>query len=36
MIAIEWTAPADDGGTPIYDYIVMWDQGLGGVFVTLG
>jgi hypothetical protein len=36
MIAIEWTAPTDNGGTPILDYTVMWDQGLGGVFVTLG
>ena len=35
-IAIQWTAPADNGGTPITDYIVMWDQGLGGAFVTLG
>lgn len=35
-ISIQWTAPTDNGGTPITDYTVMWDQGLGGIFVTLG
>ena len=24
-IAIQWTAPSDDGGSPILDYTVMWD-----------
>ena len=35
-ISIEWTAPSDDGGTPIFDYQVLWDQGTGGSFVSLG
>lgn len=25
LIAIQWTAPSDDGGTPVFDYTVMWD-----------
>lgn len=24
-ISIQWTAPTDNGGTPITDYTVMWD-----------
>ena len=36
VITIQWSVPTDNGGTPITDYTVMWDQGLGGVFVTLG
>jgi titin len=35
-VAIAWTAPTDDGGTPITDYQVLWDSGLGGAFVSLG
>jgi hypothetical protein len=35
-ITIEWTAPEDDGGSPIFDYQVLWDQGTGGSFVSLG
>ncbi len=25
QIGIQWTAPTDNGGTPIEDYTVMWD-----------
>jgi hypothetical protein len=35
-ITIEWTAPSDDGGSPIFDYQILWDQGTGGSFVSLG
>lgn len=35
-ITIVWTAPTDDGGTPIFDYQILWDQGTGGSFVSLG
>jgi hypothetical protein len=35
-ITIVWTAPTDNGGTPIFDYQVLWDQGTGGSFVSLG
>ena len=35
-ITIAWTAPSDIGGTPITDYQVLWDAGLGGAFVSLG
>jgi len=24
-ITIQWTAPTDNGGTPILDYYVSWD-----------
>lgn len=27
QITIEWTAPADDGGTPITGYRVLWNAG---------
>lgn len=35
-VTILWTPPTDNGGTPISDYIVMWDAGTGGQFVSLG
>ncbi len=35
-VTIAWLAPADTGGTPITDYQVLWDAGLGGAFVSLG
>jgi len=35
-IGIEWTAPADNGGTPITDYQVFWDSGEGGAYTLLG
>ena len=28
-----WTAPASNGGAPILDYTILWDQGTG-VYVT--
>jgi hypothetical protein len=24
-----WSTPLDDGGTPITDFIIYWDEGLG-------
>ena len=36
-VTIEWTVPSDDGGDPVDDYNVYWDQGLGGSsFYPLG
>ena len=35
-VTIAWQAPADNGGTPITDYQVLWDAGIGGAFVSLG
>lgn len=35
-ITIQWTVPTDNGGTPITDYLVMWDEGSGGSFVQAG
>jgi len=35
-VTIIWTPPQDNGGTPISDYIVYWDAGTGGQFVSLG
>ena len=36
-VTIQWTAPTDDGGDPVDDYKVYWDQGNGGSnFVLLG
>jgi hypothetical protein len=35
-ITIQWSEPADNGGTPITDYQILWDEGLGGSFVNLG
>jgi hypothetical protein len=35
-ITIQWQEPADDGGTDISDYQVLWDEGSGGSFVLLG
>ena len=35
-IGIQWTAPADNGGTPITDYQVFWDSGVGGAYTLLG
>ena len=35
-ITIEWTPPNDDGGDPIDDYKVYWDEGSGGSFILLG
>jgi titin len=35
QISISWLPPADDGGTPITDYLVYWDEGLGGALTLL-
>lgn len=35
-IYFHWTAPTDNGGTPITDYNVYWDEGTGGSFTLLG
>ena len=36
-VTIQWLAPAEDGGDPVDDYEVYWDQGLGGAsFFPLG
>lgn len=35
MITIDWVAPVDNGGTPVIDYKVQWDFGLGGAFVEI-
>ena len=31
-----WTAPTDDGGDPIDDYEVYWDEGSGGSLTLKG
>lgn len=31
-IYFSWTTPADNGGTPITDFNVYWDEGTGGSF----
>ena len=31
-----WSPPKDNGGTPITDYLVLWDEGVGGSFFVLG
>lgn len=35
-VTIQWTVPTSNGGSPILDYQVLWDSGLGGAFVVLG
>jgi hypothetical protein len=35
-ITLQWAPPVDDGGSPITDYQVMWDEGTGGSFVSAG
>lgn len=35
-VTISWSAPTENGGDPIDDYNVYWDQGLGGSFFPLG
>ena len=34
-ITVQWTPPNDDGGDPIDDYKVYWDEGSGGSFIFL-
>ena len=36
MIALNWSAPTNNGGSPVIDYRVSWDQGKGtGIYVVL-
>ena len=35
-LTLQWTEPVDNGGDPIRDYEVFWDQGLGASLVSLG
>jgi hypothetical protein len=34
-VAFEWQEPTDNGGTPILEYLVLWDQGLGGALTQV-
>ena len=29
MIGLNWSAPTNNGGSPVIDYRVSWDQGIG-------
>ena len=36
VIGLNWSAPTNNGGSPVIDYRVSWDQGTGtGIFVVL-
>ena len=36
MIGLNWSAPTNNGGSPVIDYRVSWDQGIGtGIYVVL-
>lgn len=34
-ITFEWFDPEDDGGTPILDFLVYWNEGVDGQAFTL-
>jgi hypothetical protein len=33
VIALDWYSPANNGGSPVIDYRVSWDQGTGNYVV---
>lgn len=35
-ITIQWNEPIENGGSPILDYQVSWDEGTAGSFTSLG
>jgi hypothetical protein len=35
QIVFTWSAPASNGGTPVIDYRIEWDNATGGTFTTL-
>jgi hypothetical protein len=35
QITFSWSPPVDDGGTPLTDYLVYWDEGQGSVLTLL-
>ena len=36
VIGLNWTAPTNNGGSPVIDYRISWDQGTGtGTYVSL-
>jgi len=36
VIGLNWSAPTNNGGSPVIDYRISWDQGTGtGTYVSL-